>query len=131
MNSIIFGSSNTLSAKSEMKVGSAPLRKFDEGQEVLVRDHCPDTKSMWRRYRILAWLGPLTYKISVDDQTRMAHVDHLLPSSWEEDETVDNEQKHKEEGSDSPASATEIETSRRLSSRITSRLIQEVYNTEH
>ena len=56
----------------------------------------------------------------------MAHVDHPLPNSWGEDEITDYEQKHKEEGSDSPTSATEIETSRCRSSTTASRLIQEV-----
>ena len=102
--------SNTLSAKAEMKVGSTPLRNFDEGQEVLVRDHRPNTKVKWRRARILARLGPLNYEVSIDGQTRMAHVDHLLPSSREEDEAVGYEQNHKEQESDIPASATETET---------------------
>ena len=102
--------SNTLSAKAEMKVGSTLLRNFDEGQEVLVRNHRPNTKVKWRRARILAQLGPLNYEVSIDGQTRMVHVDHLLPSSQEEDEAVGYEQNHKEEESDSPASATETET---------------------
>ena len=57
----------------------------------------------------------------------MTHVDHLLPSSWEEDEAVGYEQNHKEEGSDSPASATETETSTRQSLRSANK----VQNTEN
>ena len=87
-----------ISAKAELKIGSTPLRNFEEAQEVLVRDHCPDTKSKWRRGKIIACLGPLTYKVSVDHQTQMAHVDHLLPadslpSYKEEDVTTESEQK--------------------------------------
>ena len=58
--------SNTLSTKAEMKVGSTLLRNFDEGQEVLVRDHRPNTKTKWRRAKILARLGPLNYEVSID-----------------------------------------------------------------
>ena len=37
--------SQKLSAKAEGKVGSGTLRCFEEGQEVLLHDHCPETKS--------------------------------------------------------------------------------------
>ena len=114
--------SNTLSAKAEMKVGSTPLRNFDEGQEVLVCHHCPNTKA-----KILAWLGPLNYEVSIDGQTRMAHVDYLLPSSREKDEAVGYEQNHKEEESDNSASATETETSSHRSLRSANK----VQNTEY
>ena len=86
---------NTLSARAEMKVGSTPLRNFDEGQEVLICHHHSDTKLKWRRAKILARPGPLTYEVSIGGQTRMAYVDHLMPSSLEEDEAIEYEQSTK------------------------------------
>ena len=41
-------------------------------------DHRPSTESKWRKAKILSRLGPLTYKVISDQQTRTAHVDHLL-----------------------------------------------------
>jgi len=123
--------SQTLSAKAELKVGSTPLRNFEEGQEVLTRDHRPDTKSKWRRAKILSRLGPLTYKVSIDQQTRMAHVDHLLPvgsfPDQEKDDVTESEWKCDNDESDGPTTSAEMDSGRRKSSRSikpTRRLIQ-------
>ena len=57
--------SQKLSAKAEVKVRSTPCRNFEKGQEVLIRDHCPDTKSKWRKAKVLACLGPLLSRLTV------------------------------------------------------------------
>ena len=67
--------SQKLSAKAEV---STSLRNFEEGQEVLICNHRPDTDSKWRKAKILARLGPLSYQVTVDHQTQTAHVDHPL-----------------------------------------------------
>ena len=93
--------SQKLSAKAEVKIGSTPLNNFEEGQEVLIHDHRPDTKSKWRKAKILTCLGPLSYQVTVDHQTRTAHVDHLLPvgslpSHKKTDESPEDKQSEEE-----------------------------------
>ena len=89
-----------LSAKAEMKVGSTPLKNFEEAQEILVQSHHSDTISKCRRAKIFIRLGPLTHKISIDDQLRVTQVNHLLPASslpspQQEDEATEYEQSMK------------------------------------
>ena len=101
--------SQTLSSKAELKVGNTPLRNFEEGQEVLVRDHRPNAKSKWRKAKILARLGPLSYKVTMDHQTRNTHVDHLLPAdgiSSREESTSESEERQSDEKSDDPTTTT-------------------------
>ena len=49
--------SQALSAKAQLKVGSTPLRSFDVGQEVIMRDHRPSTESKWRKAKISVAFG--------------------------------------------------------------------------
>ena len=75
-----------------------------------MRDHRPSTESKWRKAKILSRLGPLTYEVISDQQTRTAHVDHLLPAdktvSGKEQLTTETKHDPKPEKTDTPAKST-------------------------
>ena len=102
--------SQALSAKAQLKVGSTPLRSSEVGQEVIMCDHRPSTESKWRKAKILSRLGPLTYEVISDQQTRTVHVDHLLPAdgtvSGKEQLTTETKHDPKPEKTDTPAKST-------------------------
>ena len=108
----------------EERVGDKSPQMFEVGQMVLLRDLRPAATSKWRPAVISRKVGPLAYEVSIDGQTRQAHVDHLKPHPPPESSTqndlsltdqaidnssvgskpflfVDNEQIASEQGSES------------------------------
>ena len=53
-------------------------------QIVLLRDLCPTMASKWKFSVISRKLRPLAYKVTINGQTRQAHVDRLNPNPQSE-----------------------------------------------